>query len=316
MTGHMDVIHYPDDQPPAHWRAPVLALGNFDGCHRGHLKIIERVCQRAADVGRTSTLLTFDPHPTRIVRPDKAPSLLMTKAQKLAFVADAGLSGAAVVRFTPEVSRWSPEEFVTAVLFEWLHVSEVWVGANFLFGHDRSGNFSELKSLGGRFGFRVDKIEPVRYKEFVVSSTRIRRLIAEGNVDEAGVLLGHHYMIEGEVVAGSGRGRPQGYPTANLRTENETIPTNGVYVTTTTVDGAMHASVTNIGVRPTFEEQGERVIETHLLDFDGDLYGMHVQLAFVQHLRPEMTFSGPDALREQIAADCEAARGIFGRISL
>lgn len=312
----MDVIHYPDDQPPGHWRAPVLALGNFDGCHRGHLKVMERVCRRAADVERTSALLTFDPHPTRIVRPDKAPRLLMTKSHKLTYVADAGLDGAAVVRFTPEVSRWSPEEFVTAVLFEWLHVSEVWVGSNFLFGRDRSGNVSKLKSLGGRFGFRVEKIEPVRYKEFVVSSTRIRRLIAEGHVDEAGVLLGHHYTIEGEVVAGSGRGRPQGYPTANLRTENEAIPPNGVYATTTTIDGAIHASVTNIGVRPTFETQKDRVIETHLLDFDRDLYGMRVKLAFVQHLRSEITFAGSDALKTQIAADCDAVRGLFDRISL
>ncbi len=312
----MDVVHYPDDPLPANWRAPVLALGNFDGCHRGHAKIVERVSQRGADIDRTPAVLTFDPHPTRIVRPDKAPSLLMTKAQKLAYMADAGLQGAAIVRFTPEVSRWSPDEFVTAVLFEWLHVSEVWVGANFLFGHDRSGNFSKLKSLGGQLGFRVDKIEPVRYKEFIVSSTRIRRLISEGNVDEAGVLLGHHYTIDGEVVAGSGRGGPHGYPTANLRTENETIPPNGVYATTATIDGAMHASVTNIGVRPTFEREGERVIETHLLDFNGDLYGMDVKLAFVTHLRPEMAFAGADELRQQIADDCDTTRGLFDRISL
>ena len=312
----MKIIHYPDDQASTSWRAPVLALGNFDGFHRGHAKIVERVCQRAEEVDRTSVLLTFEPHPTRIVRPDKFPNLLMTKAQKLAYMSDSGLQGAAIVRFTPEVSCWFPEEFVTTILCEWLHVSEVWVGTNFRFGRDRSGNFSKLKSLGGQFGFRVEKIEPVRYKEFIVSSTRIRRLISEGNLDEAGVLLGHHYTIEGEVVTGSSRGQSQGYPTANLRTDSETIPPNGVYATTATVDGVIHASVTNIGVRPTFEQEGQRVIETHLLDFEEDLYAMRIRLAFVQRLRSEMAFAGSDVLRRQIADDCETVRRLFGRISL
>src|SRR5262245_41622808 len=149
--------------------------------------------------------MTFDPHPPRVVRPDKAPPLLMTTPQKLEAIAQAGVHGAAIVRFTPEMSRWEPETFVRTVLVDWLRVAEVWVGANFLFGHDRSGNFSTLRTLGQRYGFRADKIDPVRYKEFVVSSTRIRRLVSEGRMDEAGALLGRQYSIDGVVVEGKKR---------------------------------------------------------------------------------------------------------------
>ena len=206
----MDVIHFPDDPRPPRWQHPVLALGNFDGLHRGHTKIIERLRRVATERGATAVVMTFDPHPPRVVRPDKAPPLLMTKAQRIEALDRAGVDGVAVVRFTPELSQWDPETFVRTVLVEWLHVSEVWVGANFLFGRDRAGNFSMLRSLGARYGFRAEKIDPVRYKEFVVSSTRIRRLISEGRVDEAGALLGHPYAIDGTVVAGDGRGRDAG----------------------------------------------------------------------------------------------------------
>src|SRR3954454_21628577 len=186
----MDVIHFPDDRRPPRWVHPVLALGNFDGVHRGHRKILDRLHRVASERGATSVVMTFDPHPPRIVRPDKAPPLLMTKAQKLEAIAAAHVQGAAIVRFTPELSRWDPESFVRTVLVEWLRVSEEWGGANFLFGHDRAGNFSLLRALGGSYGFKAEKIAPVRYKDFVVSSTRIRRLVSEGRVAEAGALLG------------------------------------------------------------------------------------------------------------------------------
>jgi riboflavin kinase/FMN adenylyltransferase len=179
----VDVIHFPEDARPVRWSHPVLALGNFDGMHRGHRKILERVRRVAEERAATSVVMTFDPHPPRIVRPDKAPPLLMTKTQKLEAIAQAGVQGTAIVRFTPELSHWDPETFVRTVLVDWLRVSEVWVGANFLFGHDRAGNFSLLRILGGRHGFRAEKIDPVRYKDFVVSSTRIRRLLNEGRVD-------------------------------------------------------------------------------------------------------------------------------------
>jgi riboflavin kinase / FMN adenylyltransferase len=311
----MHVIHFPDDPPPR-WHNPVLALGNFDGLHRGHMKIIDRVRRRAGERAGTPAAMTFDPHPPRVVRPDKAPPLLMTKGQRVEALGRSGMQGVGIVRFTPELSRWEPETFVRTVLVEWLHVVEVWVGANFLFGHNREGNFSVLRSLGARYGFRAEKIDPVRYKDFVVSSTRVRRLVTEGRVDEAGALLGHHYFIDGEVVRGAGRGHELGFPSANLQTDNELPPPSGVYATTVTIDDLVYASITNIGMRPTFGDVQHPVIEVHVFDFDRDLYGRRVRLSFVQRLRDERQFPDADALRAQIEADCSSARRLFGRISL
>jgi riboflavin kinase/FMN adenylyltransferase len=312
----MIISRFPDDPRPARWHKPVLALGNFDGLHRGHTKIIERVRRVAAERGATSLVLTFDPHPPRIVRPDKAPPLLMTLEQKLEALDRSGIQGVAIVRFTLELSRWEPEHFVKAVLVDWLRVGEVWVGADFLFGRDRSGNFSILRNLGAQYGFRVEKIDPVRYKDFVVSSTRVRRLVSEGRVDEAGALLGRHVFIDGVVVRGAGRGRELGVPTANLETTNELLPPHGVYATTVTIDGVVRAGVTNIGLRPTFADAGRPTIEVHVLDVDTDLYGQTLRLGFVQRLRDERRFPDVDALKAQIDADVRRARRVFDRLSV
>lgn len=311
----MITLHYPDDPAPR-WNQPVLGLGNFDGLHRGHMKIIDRVRRRAGERGGTPAAMTFDPHPPRVLRPDKAPPLLMTKAQKLEALGRAGMQGVAVVRFTRELSMWDPETFVRSVLVEWLHVSEVWVGANFLFGHNREGTFTVLRSLGARYGFRAEKIDPIRYKDFVVSSTRIRRLVSEGRVDEAGALLGHHYFLDATVAHGVGRGRELGFPTANLVTDNELLPPAGVYATTAMFDGVVHPAITNIGMRPTFGDATGLMIETHVFDVDRDLYDRAVRLAFVQRMRDERAFPDVDALRAQIEADCRSARRLFDRISL
>jgi riboflavin kinase/FMN adenylyltransferase len=280
------------------------------------MKIIDRVRQRAGERAGTPAAMTFDPHPPRVLRPDKAPPLLMTKEQKIEALAKSGMQGVALVRFTHDLSQWDPEMFVRAVLVEWLHVAEVWVGANFLFGHQRAGTFTVLRTLGARYGFRAEKIDPVRYKDFVVSSTRVRRLLSEGRVDEAGALLGHHYFVDGSVVKGAGRGREIGVATANLATPNELVPPPGVYATLLTADDIVFPSVTNIGMRPTFNDVEAPVIETHILDFDRDLYGSTVRLSFVQRLRDERAFPDVDALRAQIDADRRSARRLFGRISL
>ena len=311
----MEIAHYPDDAPPR-WHSTVLALGNFDGLHRGHMKIIDRVRQRAGERGGTPAAMTFDPHPPRVLRPDKAPPLLMTRDQKIEALTRAGMQGMAFVRFTRELSNWDPETFVRTVLVEWLHVSEVWVGANFLFGHERAGTFSVLRSLGARYGFRAEKIDPIRYKDFVVSSTRVRRLLTEARVDEAGALLGHHYFIDGAVVRGAGRGRGIGVPTANVNSENELVPPAGVYATFTTIGGRVWPSVTNIGLRPTFGDAERPVIEAHVLDFDQELYGQRVRISFVQRLRDERAFPDVDALRAQIDADVRSARRLFRQVSL
>jgi riboflavin kinase / FMN adenylyltransferase len=294
----------------------VLALGNFDGLHRGHTKIIERVRRVAAERSATSLVLTFDPHPPRIVRPDKAPALLMTLEQKIEALEKSGIQGVAIVRFTPELSRWEPETFVKTVLVDWLRVGEVWVGADFLFGRDRSGNFSLLRTLGAQYGFRAEKIDPVRYKDFVVSSTRVRRLVSEGRVDEAGALLGRHVFIDGVVIRGAGRGRELGVPTANLETTNELLPPHGVYATTVTIDGVVNAGVTNIGLRPTFDDVARTTIEVHVLDAERDLYGKTLRIGFVQRLRDERRFPDVDALKAQIDADVRRARRLFDRLSV
>jgi riboflavin kinase / FMN adenylyltransferase len=309
------VIFYPDDPRPAHWRRPIVALGNFDGLHRGHQKIIERVCRQAREHAATPVVMTFDPHPPRIVRPDKAPPLLMTNEQRVEALGREGIEGVAFVRFTAALSQWEPETFVRAAIAEWLHPAEVWVGGNFLFGRERSGNFSLLRTLGLRYNFRAEKIDPVRYRDFVVSSTRIRRLVTEGRVDEAGALLGHYHFIDGQVTRGAGRGRTIGFPTANLTTENELLPPQGVYATTVAIDRDVYRSITNIGVRPTFETAAAPTIETHIFGLDRDLYDARVRLAFVQRMRPERAFPDVPALVAQIQADCAQAQALFERLS-
>jgi riboflavin kinase/FMN adenylyltransferase len=240
----------------------------------------------------------------------------MTEAQKVEVLAEGGMRGVAIVRFTAELSRWDPETFVRLVLVEWLGVSEVWVGGNFVFGHGRAGTFDVLRRLGDRYGFRADKIDPVCVRDAVVSSTRVRRLLAEGRVDEAGVLLGRHFYIDGEVVGGDERGRVLGFPTANLRTGNEMVPPHGVYATIARTAEGFQPAVTNIGVRPTFEGAGAVSIETHLLRGGRDLYGTRLRLYFVQRLRDEQAFVSVDALRARIDQDCREAGALFGQLSV
>src|SRR6185436_12372814 len=310
----MQVTYFPD-APKPRWPTPIAALGNFDGLHRGHQQLIQQVRVRAAERGGTAVAVIFDPHPPQVLRPDKAPPLLMTLEQKLEAFERGGLEAVVIVRFTRELSQWEPEAFVERVLIDWLRVSEVWVGENFLFGRDRKGTFTLLRALGEDRGFRTEKIEPVRYKDFVVSSTRVRHLIGEGRVDEAGALLGRYYTIDGVVVHGDGRGRELGYPTANLDVASALLPAFGIYVTVATIDGVTHPSVTSVGVRPTIGD-GRLTIEALLLDGSKDLYGARVRLGFVSRLREERKFDGLDALKVQIAADCNDARGILARITV
>ena len=311
----MQIASFPDGRRPK-WRKPIAALGNFDGLHRGHMRLIEQVRCRAGERGGTPIAMIFDPHPPRVLRPDKAPPLLMTLEQKLEGFERAGLQGVAVVRFTPDLSRWEPETFVETVLVDWLRVSEVWVGENFLFGRDRSGTFTLLRTLGDDHGFPTEKIDPVRYKDFVVSSTRIRHLIAEGRVDEAGALLGHHYFIDGHVVHGDARGAEIGYPTANLAPINDLLPPTGIYATMAVVDGVQHPAVTSIGVRPTVIEGGPLTVETFLLDGRHELYDKRLRLVFVKWIREEVKFADLSGLKAQIALDCARALDILDRISV
>jgi riboflavin kinase/FMN adenylyltransferase len=298
------------DSPPPGWPAPVAALGNFDGMHRGHQALLAEVCRRAAAIHGTPVAVIFEPHPAQVLRPDKAPPLLMTLDQKLAALERAGLGGVAIVRFNHDVSRWEPEAFVERVLLKWLAVAEVWVGENFLFGRDRTGTFTLLRALGQDRGFRTEKIDPILYTDFVASSSRVRRLLSEGRVEEAAACLGHPYIITGTVVRGDGRGRELGVPTANLETRNPLLPAHGIYATRAEVNGVWHPAVTSVGVRPTIGDN-KLTVETFLLDGTYDLYGTRMQLAFVQWLREERKFESLEALAAQMRQDVEVARAIL-----
>ena len=304
-------VRYVQDSPPPGWPAPVAALGNFDGMHRGHQALLAEVCRRAAVIHGTPVAVIFDPHPAQVLRPEKAPPLLMTLDQKLEALERAGLGGVAIVRFDHDVSRLEPEAFVEQVLIKWLAVAEVWVGENFLFGRDRTGTFTLLRALGQDRGFRTEKIDPVLYKDFVASSSRVRRLLTEGRVDEAAACLGHPYVIGGIVVQGDGRGRQLGVPTANLETKNPLLPAHGIYATRAEVNGVWHPAVTSIGVRPTIGDN-KLTVETFLLDGNYELYGTRMQLAFVQWLREERKFENLEALTVQMRRDIDDARAIHG----
>jgi riboflavin kinase/FMN adenylyltransferase len=313
----MQIAYFPDSPRPG-WPRPVVALGNFDGLHRGHMKLVDEVRRQAAERGGTAVAMTFDPHPARVLRPDKAPPLLMTLEQKLDAFERAGLQAVAIVRFSEELSRWEPELFVEAVLLDWLRLAEVWVGANFLFGRHRAGTFTLLRTLAEDRGFRAEKIEPIRYKDFVVSSTRVRHLVAEGRVDEAAALLGHHYFLDGHVVRGDGRGRELGFPTANLATANELLPAGGVYATIAGVGETLYASVSSVGVRPSIGD-GRVTVETHVLHDDPqpmDLYGQRMRVAFVQWIRDQQAYESLGALGAAIARDVAHARALFEQIGL
>jgi riboflavin kinase/FMN adenylyltransferase len=310
----MQIAWFPDAPRPA-WPRPVVALGNFDGLHRGHQKLVDEVRRQAQERAGTSVVMIFDPHPPRILRPDKAPPLLMTLDQKIEAFQHAGVDALAIVRFTPELAKWEPELFVETVLLDWLRVAEVWVGANFLFGRDRSGTFTLLRALGEDRGFHVEPIEPVRYKDFVVSSTRIRRLIEEGRVDEAGSLLGHHYFVDGSVIGGDGRGRDLGFPTANLLTRNELMPADGIYATMAILAQTYHQAVSSIGIRPTIGDD-RPTIETFILEGRHEVYGAPMRLAFVKWLRPQMKFDDLAGLQAQITRDAAAAADLFAQMTV
>jgi riboflavin kinase/FMN adenylyltransferase len=292
-----------------------LAIGNFDGIHLGHQAILRSTVERAQALHAVSTALTFDPSPRKVLRPESAPPRLSTNAQRLEWFNALGLEAAVVFPFTLELARLSPEEFVEQILVRDLHVKAVLVGENFHFGHKQAGNVTMLKELGVKNGFDVLIIPPVQYRGEVVSSTIIRREVAEGDVSHAGRLLGRPFALTGEVISGTGTGRKFTFPTLNLATEQELLPARGVYITRTLFEGekCSHRSVTNIGMRPTFNGSSLSV-ETHLLDFQPTTTPKRIEVRFWKRLREEKKFSGPEELRAQIARDIAAANKFFSRL--
>ena len=296
-------------------RGSTLAIGNFDGIHLGHQAILRATVQRANETGNVATALTFDPPPRKVLQPESAPPRLSTNAQRMEWFGALGLEAAVVLPFTLELARLAPEDFVSEILVRGLHVRAVFVGENFRFGHRQAGNVDLLRELGKRRGFEVVIIPPVVCKGEVVSSTVIRREIAAGDVTHASRLLGRPFALTGEIVTGTGTGSRFTFPTLNLVAEQELLPARGVYVTRSVLDGESqsHRSVTNIGVRPTFNGAGLSV-ETHLLDFSGEITAKRMELRFWKRLRQEKKFASPEELRAQISRDIATANKFFSRL--
>jgi riboflavin kinase/FMN adenylyltransferase len=307
------------DQWAAHYassgRGSALAIGNFDGIHLGHQAILRAAVRRAAKTRDVATALTFDPSPRKILRPESAPMRVSTNAQRMEWFGTVGLEAAVVLPFTLDLARISPEEFVEQILVRGLHVRAVLVGENFRFGHKQGGDVALLRELGARHGFAVEIIPPVALEGEIVSSTAIRREIAAGNVTHAARLLGRPFVLTGEIVSGTGTGRRFTFPTLNLKPEQELLPARGVYVTRTLLEGESKSrrSVTNVGMRPTFNGASLSV-ETHLLDFSGEVTAKRMEVRFWKRLREEKKFAGPEELRAQITRDIASARRFFTRL--
>jgi riboflavin kinase/FMN adenylyltransferase len=309
----MEIVRL-DTLDPLGWPRPAVTAGNFDGVHRGHQVLVAAAVADAREAGGTAVVLTFDPHPSRVLSPDRAPSTLMTVDQKAEILGELGVDRLAVLPFTLELSRKTPEEFARLVLAGALGAGLVVVGSNFRFGQGRAGDVETLRGLGAALGFRVHGLEPVVHEGAPVSSSRIREALARGAVDAAAAMLGRRFFVDGTVVRGAGRGRTLGIPTANLDLWNETLPRGGVYACWCRIEGRpeRHRAVVNVGRRPTFGG-GETTVEAHLLDFDEDVYGRGARIEFEARLRDERPFPGPAALVEQIHVDVQDARRVLAQ---
>jgi riboflavin kinase / FMN adenylyltransferase len=293
-----------------HLPNPVLTLGNFDGVHLGHQAIFSKVVARAGDIDGTSIAFTFEPHPLKVIAPERSPRLLNTFHGKMKLIAASGIDVVICANFTRAFADQNPEDFAREVLHEKIGVQEVYVGYDYAFGKGREGSIESLKRMGRTYGFEVGVIEAVQVNGLVVSSSTIRDMVDEGRVDYAAKLLGRNYSIEGEVVHGARRGQKIGFPTANLSTANELIPAYGVYAVLASVNGRRVKGVASIGVRPTFDS-GPVSVEVYLLDFEGDLYGEQMEVSFVKRLRGEKKFADAEALVRQIRKDVNEAEQIL-----
>ena len=289
---------------------PVVTIGNFDGVHLGHQELLNRVIKQARDIDGTSVVITFEPHPLKLLRPEKAPRLLTSLHEKIEIFQSLGIQVVICIDFTLEFSRQSADEFIGTLLGEKIGARVVLIGPNYIFGKDREGNIDLLKERGKVLGFEVDVTGPVEIDGHRVSSSRIREHLAKGGVDKAARLLGRYYAIEGIVTPGHHRGMGLGYPTANIYTVDETLPEEGIYAVkvvhgSETIDGACY-----IGTQPTFA--GRKVgVEVNLFDFGGTLYHEHLKIFFVKMIRQERKFQDKETLIRQIKDDVERAKEVL-----
>jgi riboflavin kinase/FMN adenylyltransferase len=286
-----------------------LAIGVFDGVHLGHQAVISTSARHATKAGGTPVVVTFDPHPAKVLRPQDAPHLLTATQHKIALIRDLGVAHLLVLHFDREFAATTPDDFVAQLVTNSHPLREICVGHEWSFGKNRAGNLDLLKRLGSTLHFDVVGVPAVTLNGEVVSSTAIRRAVADGDLTKATQMLGREYTILGTVKAGEQLGRKLGFPTANLSAHSEQFPPNGVYVTEARLRGALYRGVANLGYRPTVTEgKPERLLELHLFDLNKDIYGEEVEVRFLRYLRPEQKFENIDALKAQIAHDVEEAR--------
>jgi riboflavin kinase / FMN adenylyltransferase len=285
-----------------------LALGNFDGVHKGHQSLIRELVEKSAACGGEAVAFIFEPHPAQVLMPERAPRLLNTPCRKAQLLGKMGLDTLIYHPFTRDIAGWSPQEFVTKILINQLHIREVFVGFNYTFGNRGTGTPKLLQQLGMQLGFGVNIIAPVEYQGEPISSSLVRRALEEGDVNTARQLLGYFPIVEGVVVEGEHRGRALGFPTANVGVEPiYNVPGKGVYAARAEVEGLVYHSVVNIGSKPTFHEQYPISIEAHLMDFSGEIYGCEIELSFLAKLRDEKRFASLPELVDQIARDRDKA---------
>ena len=285
-----------------------VAVGMFDGVHRGHAFLIEKLRQEAQRINGRAVVFTFDRHPSELVAPEKAPPYITTIERKVELLYQAGADEVVVVRFDLEVAKLSPREFAENILLKRLNTRVVVVGPNFRFGSGRSGNIKDLKALGEELGFNVMIVPRLELHGSVVSSTRARSLISNGRVDEAAALLGQPFELPGRIIKGVGVGRQLGFPTANLATpERHIIPAEGVYAARVVIDGVSQSSAVSIGRRVSIIN-GDAIVEVYILDFEGDLYNRDIKIAFIEKIRDQRKFESKEALIEQIRLDTEIVR--------
>ncbi len=305
----MKIFHGTDNAGIA--RGTVLTLGVFDGLHLGHQRIMQTVVESAESIDAVPTVITFDPHPRAVLHPENAPPLLQTLDQRLANFEVLGIKQTIVIRFDKEFADTDAETFLSDIVHERLQAREVFLGKGFFFGKNRGGNIALLKEMSKRLGFFADEVSEVRLRGQRISSSKIRQLLADGKVNLARRMLGRPYGVEGQIIHGLQRGRTIGFPTANLHPHNRVIPKFGVYATATLIEGKWRRSITNVGIRPTFDDASNPSIESYIFDFDGDLYGDVLRVRFLHRIRDERKFSGIDELRAQIEKDTRRALHYF-----
>ena len=305
----MRLFHGTDNAEIA--RPTVLTLGVFDGLHLGHQLIMKTVVDRARATGAVPTVITFEPHPRAVLHPESAPPLLQTLDQKIEAMGVLGVEQTIVIHFDQAFSQMRAEDFLRDVVVDRLQAKEVYLGRGFFFGHNREGNIDLLRRVSEQLGFIADEVPEVRLHGKRIGSTRIRELLLGGRINLARRMLGRPYGVEGPVVRGAARGNQLGFPTANIHPHNRVIPRGGVYVTATLIEGQWRRSVTNIGNRPTFGDNLGPSVETHVVNWSGDLYGDVVRVRFLHRLRDERKFGSIDELTSQIRRDVAQAEDYF-----